>query len=163
MAYHLCSSSPSSFFHDPPSISSRKLKLPNFSFSFQNPSQSKRLLHVSLQEPIPQQQQDVNSEKDPKSSSSKISYVWVNPKSPRAKQLGKKSYDARYNSLVKFSNALDSCHPNEHDVSQILDRLGDKFVEQDVVIIINYMENSVIVPFVLRYFQRKIRPTKEGW
>ncbi|CAJ2649405.1 unnamed protein product [Trifolium pratense] len=162
MAYHLCSSSPSSLFHDPPFISSSKLKLRNLAFSFQNPSQSKTLLHISLQEPIPQQQQqDVNSENDAKSTSSKSSYIWVNPNSPRAKQLGKKSYDARYNYLVKFSNSLDSCHPNQHDVSQILDRLGDKVVEHDAVTIINNMENSVVVPFVLRYLQRKIRPTRE--
>ncbi|XP_004507605.1 pentatricopeptide repeat-containing protein At4g16390, chloroplastic [Cicer arietinum] len=162
MAYHLCSSSPSSLFHDPPSISSLKFKVRNFSPSFQTPS-SKTLLHVSLQEPIPQH--DINSQKDTNFDNpvvkSKTSYIWVNPKSPRAKQLGKKSYDARYNSLVKLSNSLDLCNPSEHDVSHIFEGLGDKVIEQDAVIIINNMENSVVVPFVLQYIQRKIRPSRE--
>jgi len=172
MSYHLCSSS-SPLFHDP---SSRKLKLRNFPSSSSSSSSSssltphsKTLLHISLQEPIPQQQpQDANSHKDAKfdnpitnSTSSKSSYIWVNPKSPRAKQLGKKSYNARYISLVKLSNALDLCEPTEHHVSQILKCLGDKVIEQDAVIIINNMENSFVVPFVLRYVQSKSRPTRE--
>lgn len=121
--------------------------------------------HVSLHEPIPQltkDDEDSNFEDpDGKSSSSSKSYIWVNPKSPRAKQLRKKSYDARYTSLVKLAQSLDSCNPNEHDVSEILKGLGDKVLEQDAVIVLNNMLNSHTAPLVLKYFQRIITPTRE--
>ncbi|CAK8564464.1 unnamed protein product [Lathyrus sativus] len=168
MAYRLCSSSPSSLFHDPPSFpsSSRKSKLRNFSSSLT--PLSKTILqsnHVSLQEPIPQQQSEEDAKFDnpvAKSTSSKSTNIWVNPKSPRAKQFGKKSYDARYNSLLKLSKSLDSCNPTEDDVSRILESLGDNILEQDAVMIINNMDNSVVVPFVLRYIQSKIRANREA-
>ncbi|KAJ1400355.1 Tetratricopeptide-like helical domain superfamily [Sesbania bispinosa] len=177
MAYHLCSS-PSSLFHEPPSIcsSSRKFKVRNFASSFQPSSsltpQSKTFLHanhVSLQEPIPQQlaqEEDANNSEDPvekssSASSSKSNYIWVNPRSARAKQLRKKSYDARYTSLANLAHSLDSCNPTEQDVSQVLKDLGDKILEQDAVIVINNMENSVNVLLVLKYFQQKIKPNRE--
>ncbi|KAK7262076.1 hypothetical protein RJT34_29636 [Clitoria ternatea] len=154
MAFHLCSS-PSSLFHDLPSISSssRNLKPRIFFSSFH----SKTSLHVSLQEPIPHQQQ----EDDPLPKSSKTSYIWVNPRSPRAKQLQKKSYDARYTFLTNLALSLDSSNPTHDDVSLVLKDLGDKVLEQDAVIVINNMTNSKVVPFVLEYFQQKIRPTRE--
>ncbi|RDX71994.1 Pentatricopeptide repeat-containing protein, chloroplastic, partial [Mucuna pruriens] len=160
MAYNLCSS-PSSLFHDFPSISSssfsssssRIFKLRNLSSSSSLPPQSKTLLQVSLNEPIP----DTKS-----SSSSKSSYIWVNPRSPRAKQLERKSYDARYTSLVTIAHSLDSCsNPSQEDVSLLLKDFGGRVIEQDAVIIINNMSNSRVVPFVLNYFQRRITPTRE--
>ncbi|KAJ1394398.1 Tetratricopeptide-like helical domain superfamily [Sesbania bispinosa] len=36
-----------------------------------------------------------------------------------------------------------------------------RILEQDVVIVINNMENSVNVPLVLKYFQQKIKPSRE--
>ncbi|XP_058753475.1 pentatricopeptide repeat-containing protein At4g16390, chloroplastic-like [Vicia villosa] len=167
MAYRLCSSSASSLFHDPPSfsLSSSKPKLRNSPSSLT--PQSKIILqsnHVSLQQPIPQQQSEKDANFDnpvAKSTPSKNSHIWVNPKSPRAKQFGKKSYDARYTSLAKLSNSLDSCDPNIDDVSRIFESLGDNLIEKDAVIIINNMENSVVVPFVLRYIQSKIRGVRE--
>ena len=182
MAYHVCSS-PSSLFHDvhslSPSIcsssSSFNFKVRNFASFFQPSSsltpQSRTFLHanrVSLQEPVPQLAQDVNAEQDStfedpdgKSSSSSKSYVWVNPRSPRAKQLRKKSYDARYTSLVKIANSLDSCNPTERDVSEVLKGLGDKVLEQDAVIVLNNMVSSQTAPLVLKYFQHKIRLNRE--
>ncbi|KAJ1427120.1 Tetratricopeptide-like helical domain superfamily [Sesbania bispinosa] len=172
MAYHLCSS-PSSLFHEPPSICSpsRKFKVRNFASSSLTP-QSKTFLHanhVSLQEPIPQQltqEEDANNSEDPvekssSASSSKSNYIWVNPRSSRAKQLRKKSYDARYTSLANLAHSLDSCNPTEQDVSQVLKDLGDNILEQDAVIVINNMENSVNVLLVLKYFQQKIKPNRE--
>lgn len=160
MAYRLCSSSPSSLFHDPPSFSSssRKPKLRNFPSSLT--PLSKTILqsnHVSLQEPIPQQQ----SQDDPALGNSN-NCVWVNPKSARAKQFGKRSYNARYNSLLKLSKSLDSCHPTQEDVSRVFESSGDDIIEQDAVIIINNMENSAVAPFVLRYIQSKIRANREA-
>ncbi|XP_058753433.1 pentatricopeptide repeat-containing protein At4g16390, chloroplastic-like [Vicia villosa] len=157
MAYRLCSSSASSLFHDPPSfsLSSRKPKLRNSPSSLT--PQSKTILqsnHVSLQQPIPQQQSEIDANFDNPVAKS-------TPKSPGAKQFGKKSYNARYTSLAKLSNSLDSCDPNIDDVSRIFESLGDNLIGKDAVIIINNMENSVVVPFVLRYIQSKIRAVTE--
>ncbi|XP_057415975.1 pentatricopeptide repeat-containing protein At4g16390, chloroplastic [Lotus japonicus] len=172
MAYHLCSS-PASLFHDPPSISvsssssSRKFKPRTFQPSSSLTPQPKTSLHanhVSLQEPIPQQlpQDDTNSENDANPvAKSSSNFIWVNPKSPRAKQLREKSYDSRYSFLVKLANSLDACSPIEEDVSQVLKELGDRVLEQDAVIVINNMLNSVNATLVLKYFQHKIRPTRE--
>lgn len=56
--------------------------------------------HVSLQE-----QSDISNPTNPRktASSSKSSYIWVNPQSPKASQLRQKSYDSRYASLVKMA------------------------------------------------------------
>ncbi|KAK7363855.1 hypothetical protein VNO77_06014 [Canavalia gladiata] len=173
MAYHLCSS-PSSLFHDLPSFSSsssssRKFKLGNFlpsSLTFQSKT-SVHATHVSLQEPIPQQippEEDATFEDTvgkSSSSSKSSSYIWVNPRSPRAKRLRRKSYDARYNSLVKLALSLDSCNPTDDDVSQLLKDLGGKVLEQDAVIVINHMTNSHVALLVLKYFQRTVRPNRE--
>ncbi|OIV89284.1 hypothetical protein TanjilG_23744 [Lupinus angustifolius] len=162
MAYPL-TSSPSSLF----SISSSSFSYFNLCyspFSFQ-PSYPKIILHsnhVSLHEPIPHitnHDKDSNFD-DPDGKSSK-NYIWVNPNSPRAKQLRKKSYDARYNSLLKLAHSLDSCNPTQNDVSEILNGLRDNVLEQDAVIVLNNMFNSHIAPLVLRYFQRIIKPTRE--
>lgn len=178
MAYHLCSS-PSSLLHDRQSFCnsicpSHKSKLRPFTHSSKVTSltsQSRTHLHVnhvSLQEPITQAAEDVDSSEeatyddpDGKSSSSSKSYVWVNPRSPRAKQLLKKSYDARYTSLVKIAESLNSCSPSEGEVAAILRGLGDKILEQDAVIILNNMENSETAPIALKLFQQKIKATRE--
>ncbi|KAK7292480.1 hypothetical protein RIF29_08261 [Crotalaria pallida] len=181
MGYHVITStsSPSSLFSSIPSssssFSSRNFNLGNFAFSLQpssslslslSPHHHRILLHpnhVSLHEPLPQvskDHQDSNFEDSDEKSSK--SFIWVNPKSPRAKQLRKKSYDARYTTLVKLANTLDSCNPTEDDVSDILNASGDKILEQDAVIVLNNMANSHIAPLVLKYFQRRIvKPTRE--
>ncbi|XP_025629774.1 pentatricopeptide repeat-containing protein At4g16390, chloroplastic [Arachis hypogaea] len=181
MAYHVCSSP--SLHSLSPSIGSSSSsfkfnhKVRNFASSFQppstplTPSQSRTFLHancVSLQESVLKLAEDADIEKvskfeDPieKSSSSSKNYVWVNPKSSRAKQLRKKSYNTRYTNLVKIANSLDSCNPTEHDVSEILKSLGDKVLEQDGVIVLNNMVSSQTAPLVLKYFQNKIRPSRE--
>ena len=181
MAYNLCSS-PSSLFHDLPSISSspsssssssssRKFKLRNLSSSSFQPSPShsltlpsKTLLHapqVSLHEPIPEQ---VPSEGNSSSSSSsyKSSRICVTPPTPSATQLARHSYDARYTSLVNVANSLDSCNPSPEDVSLVLKSLGDRVLEHAAVTVITNMSNSLVVPFVLSYFQSRIKPTREA-
>ncbi|KAF3963577.1 hypothetical protein CMV_012050 [Castanea mollissima] len=161
MAYHLCSS-PSSLFHDrqplcnslssPPKLGS---KTSTFTYSFKPtllPSQPKTLLqitHVSIQDPIPQETQNLNPSKgndsqclDGKSGSSSKNYIWINPKSSRASQLCKNSYDARYASLVKMAESLNSCSPNEEDVVEVLRGLE-------------------IAYLALRYFQQRLKLSRE--
>ncbi|KAL4628107.1 hypothetical protein ACB092_05G212800 [Castanea dentata] len=180
MAYHLCSS-PSSLFHDrqplcnslssPPKLGS---KTSTFTYSFKPtllPSQPKTLLqitHVSIQDPIPQETQNLNPSKgndsqypDGKSGSSSKNYIWINPKSSRASQLRKNSYDARYASLVKMAESLNSCSPNEEDVVEVLRGLGDRILEQDAVTIINNMVNPETAYLALRYFQQRLKLSRE--
>ena len=180
MAYHLCSS-PSSLFHDrqplcnslssPPKLGS---KTSTFTYSFKPtllPSQPKTLLqitHVSLQDPIPLESQNLNPSKgndsqypDGKSGSSSKNYIWVNPKSSRASQLRKNSYDARYAYLVKMAESLNSCSPNEEDVSEVLRGLGDRILEQDAVTVINNMVNPETAYLALRYFQQRLKLSRE--
>lgn len=178
MAYHLCSSS-SSLLHDRHSFcssisSSHKLKLRPFTFSHKFSSLTSlsrtnlHVNHVSLQEPITQATKEVDSSEeadsqDPvgNSSPSSKSYIWVNPRSPRAKLLQKKSYDARYSFLVKIADSLNSCSPSEEEVSEILKGLGNRVLEQDAVTVINNMENFETAPIALKLFQRKIKPSRE--
>ncbi|XP_065633886.1 pentatricopeptide repeat-containing protein At4g16390, chloroplastic isoform X2 [Quercus suber] len=149
MAYHLCSS-PSSLFHDrqplcnslssPPKLGS---KTSTFTYSFKPtllPSQPKTLLqitHVSLQDPIPQETQNLNPSKgndsqypDGKSGSSSKNYIWVNPKSSRASQLRKNSYDARLCSFphkaVEWFEKMPSfgCVPDGVTYSAMIDAYG---------------------------------------
>lgn len=126
-------------------------------------------LHVSLQDPVLQKSQDSlptkaqeSQSRDGKSRLSSRSYVWVNPRSPRASQLRQQSYDSRYSSLVKVAEALNSCEPNEEDVSNVLAGLGDNVLEQDAVIVLNNMSNSEAAFLTLKYFQKKLKkPTRE--
>nr|XP_016498927.1 PREDICTED: pentatricopeptide repeat-containing protein At4g16390, chloroplastic [Nicotiana tabacum] len=114
--------------------------------------------HVSLQE-----QSDISNPTNPRktASSSKSSYIWVNPQSPKASQLRQKSYDSRYASLVKMAESLDSCNPVEEDMFNVLAALGDKVVEQDAVVILNNMSNAETALLVLKYFQQRLKLSKE--
>lgn len=89
------------------------------------------------------------------------SYIWVNPKSPRATRLRQRSYDSRYTSLVKIAEALDCWNPNEGDVSDVLSRLGDSIFEQDAVVILNNMSNPDTAVLALKYFQRVLKSCRE--
>ncbi|KAK7387674.1 hypothetical protein VNO78_22463 [Psophocarpus tetragonolobus] len=134
MAYNLCCSSPSCLWPV-------KLKVGNWPYSSSCVSgQSKSL--VSL-------------------CSSSSSYIWVNPRSPRAKELERKSYDARYTCLLHLAHSLDSCNPSLEEVSLLLKHLPSTLIQQDAVILINHMSNSSVVPFVLSYFLRRLSPTRE--
>lgn len=176
MAYHLCYT-PSSIYLDKQILcnsvsSSRNLRIrhsinPFFkgnSLSLQSRT-GLEITQVSLQDPIPLQSQSSNpsNSKDPdgKSTSSPKSYIWVNPGSPRASKLRKHSYDARYASLVKIAESLNSCNPTDEDVSTVLNRLGDNVLEQDAVIVINNMKNSETAPIALKIFQKKFKPSRE--
>lgn len=89
------------------------------------------------------------------SSPSKKSDVWINPKSPRARQLRKTSYHFRYTSLLKIAQSLDSCSPVEADLSSVLESWDGKIVEQDVALVLNNMSNPDTAYFVLKYFQER--------
>ncbi|XP_058196828.1 pentatricopeptide repeat-containing protein At4g16390, chloroplastic [Rhododendron vialii] len=115
---------------------------------------SLQIAPVSVQDPVLRQTHEPDSEK-PKS------YVWVNPKSPRAAQLREQSYDARYAYLVSIAESLNSCNPDEKDVYSVLDALDDKIVEQDAVVVLNSMSNPETAPFVLKYFQERIKTIRE--
>lgn len=178
MALSLCSS-PSSLVHERQSLSyslssPRKLTFRNFSHSLKLgflSSQSRpslQISHVSVQDPVTEETRDENlgeSEKrkdpDEKSGSSSRSYIWVNPRSPRASQLRRKSYDSRYTTLVKIAHSLDSCNPSFDEVSKVLESLGGKILEQDTVVILNNMVNPDTALLALKYFQQNMKPERE--
>ncbi|XP_062013649.1 pentatricopeptide repeat-containing protein At4g16390, chloroplastic [Rosa rugosa] len=171
MAYHV-SSTPSSLFHNRHTLShslsssSRKLRPTNsdiHTFNLTFPTLHSRISlqinHVSLQET---QSPDVPSpDGNSSSSSSSKSYIWVNPSSPRASQLRKKSYDSRYASLVKAAESLNSTGLSESDVIGILKGLGDRVLEQDAVVVLNNMVNPENALLVLNYFQQRFKPKRE--
>lgn len=164
MASNLCYSTCSLF-------STPKLGRRTFTFSFPRDESlsfySKTSLQkrsVSLQET--QSSNPTKHSQNPqyprgKTGSSPKSYIWVNPKSPRASKLKEKSYDTRYNSLVKLAADLDSCSATEDDVFSVLRCLGDDFLEQDCVIILNNMTNPDTAALALTYFTNKLKASKE--
>ncbi|KAK0598211.1 hypothetical protein LWI29_032577 [Acer saccharum] len=175
MAYNLCHST-SFLFHDHQSLYDSLVSTtprPNtraLSLSFKlNPlsfpsKTSIQKCSVSVQETqSTDQAKDSKNLQDPdtKSGSSKKSYIWVNPKSPRASQLKKKSYDSRYNSLVKVAQALNLCSATEDGVSSVLSGLGDNLFEQDCVVILNNMSNSETALLALSYFLGKLKSKRE--
>ncbi|XVE87637.1 hypothetical protein DITRI_Ditri19aG0003700 [Diplodiscus trichospermus] len=169
MAYHhhLCSST-SFLLREPRSLSSSpkprpirgstpSLKLLSLSFPSKTSIQTS---HVSLHDPAPVTQQTQNSPKLSNSHSPDAktkSYAWVNPRSPRASRLRQLSYDSRYSSLLKVSESLDSCNPNEQDVLTVLSSLGTDVSEQDAVVILNNMSNPQTALLALHYFQNIVK------
>ncbi|TKY72263.1 Pentatricopeptide repeat-containing protein [Spatholobus suberectus] len=148
--YPLCSSpSSSSLFHYripfiiTPSRSETLLQAPRFSL---RPSNT--LHEAKLDDP------------EAKSSSSSKASIWVNPRSPRAKQLWKNSPHARSSSLAKLAESLDSCNPTQEHVSEILNVLGDNVSERDAVFVLNTMVNPNTALFAVKYFQQRINPAK---
>lgn len=129
--------------------------------------------HVSFQETVseethknsitkPQHHDDDSRVPDePTGSSSPKSYIWINPRSPRASELRQKSYDSRYSTLLKFAQSLNSCNPSDKDVYTVLAGLGDKVVEQDAVILLNNMSNPDVAPIVLNYFLKRLKLTSQ--
>ncbi|GMN36627.1 hypothetical protein TIFTF001_006164 [Ficus carica] len=178
MAYSLCSS-PSSLVHESQSLayslsSPRKPTFRNFSHSLKLgflSSQSRpslQISHVSVQDPVTRETRDENlgesekrKEPEEKSGSSSRSYIWVNPRSPRASQLRRKSYDSRYTTLVKIAQSLDSCNPSFDEVSKVLESLRGKILEQDTVVILNNMVNPDTALLALKYFQQNMKPERE--
>ncbi|TKY72264.1 Pentatricopeptide repeat-containing protein [Spatholobus suberectus] len=169
MASRICSSH-SSLFHDRQSVSTsisscslsflRNFEFPNVASSHKRLRlQSKTSLHPNT--PVPQQDA-VSHAPDANSSSSSKNRVWVNPNSPRAKQLRKKPSSDRYSYLASLTESLNSCTPSEQHVSTILKGLGDKVSEHDAVFILDKMVNSKTASFVLRHFQDKIKPARDN-
>ncbi|CAN4126991.1 unnamed protein product [Withania somnifera] len=126
-----------------------------FTFPFKLSKSCIQTPQVSLQE------QPHVSDPNKKSVSSSKSKLWVNPQSPRASELKRKSYDFRYASLVKVAESLDSCNPIEEDVFNVLADLGDKLVEQDAVVTLNNMSNAETALIALKYFQQRLKLSKE--
>ncbi|KDP32906.1 hypothetical protein JCGZ_13687 [Jatropha curcas] len=173
MAYNLCSSS-SSFYQSicisfPSSVDSKPINLNStfrlISFPFQSRQSLKFATHVSLQDQIAQEAgKDANVQYPDRKvgNSSSTPYVWVNPNSRRASHFKKRSYDTRYDSLVKIAESLNSSKPNEDDVCNILlSSLGDKMLEQDAVVIINNMSNPETALLALRFFRERLKFSKE--
>ncbi|CAN6894289.1 unnamed protein product [Brassica oleracea] len=168
MSFHLCSS-PSSLLHDPNLFSVHPKPTPRTFFSSYNPNSppfhSRNLLqtiHVSIQEAIPQETHIEKPKLDanPPDAASKRN-AWVNPKSPRASQLRRKSYDSRYSSLVKLAESLDACAPNEADVSDVITKFGSNVFEQDAVVTLNNMTNPETAPLVLINLLETVKPSRE--
>ncbi|KAK7303414.1 hypothetical protein RJT34_14320 [Clitoria ternatea] len=166
MASHLCSSQ-SSLFHDRHSLltsfsSSSSLfhfEVINVAFSPKRFTlQSKTFPHPNTHAP----QQDTDShDPDANSPSLRKNRIWVNPNSLRATQLLKKSSNARFSSLARLAESLDSCNFSEQPVSTILKSLGDKVSQRDAVHILDKMVNPENAPFVLEYFLNMIEPTRD--
>lgn len=168
MTYNLCHST-SFHFHDHhslfESLSSTSSKPISLSFKLIPVKITLQKCSVSVSDtPIandPSEETKNPQDPDGRIESSKKGYIWVNPASPRASRLKKKSYDTRYNSLVKVSQALDICNPTEDGVARVLSNLGDDFVEPDCVIVLNNMTNSATALFVLDYFLENLKPNKK--
>ncbi|XP_049379905.1 pentatricopeptide repeat-containing protein At4g16390, chloroplastic [Solanum stenotomum] len=120
-----------------------------------------RTTQVSLQEQSQVSNPNNSQYSDRKAVSSSKSKLWVNPKSPRASELKRKSYDFRYASLMKVAESLDSCKPVEEDVFNVLADLGDKIVEQDAVVTLNNMTNAETALLAMKYFQQRLKLSKE--
>ncbi|KAF3601431.1 hypothetical protein F2Q69_00034439 [Brassica cretica] len=172
MSFHLYSS-PSSLLHDPHPLcnllSAHPKSTPRSFLSTYNPNSppfhSRNLLqtsHVSLQESLPHETQIEKPKLDanPPGPTPKR-YAWVNPNSPRASQLRRKSYDSRYSSLIKLAESLDACPPNEADVSDELTKFGSNLFEQDAVVTLNNMTNPETAPLVLNHLLGTLKPTRE--
>ncbi|CAJ1962688.1 unnamed protein product [Sphenostylis stenocarpa] len=127
------------------------------------PSHSRTLLQpprFSVQQPFSTLQDSKLDDLDAKPSSLSKNSIWVNPKSPRAKQLWKTSPQARSSFLSKLAKSLDSCHPTHEHVAEILNVLGDNVFERDAVFILNIMVNPSTALLALEHFQQKINPAK---
>ncbi|KAL2524125.1 Pentatricopeptide repeat-containing protein [Abeliophyllum distichum] len=133
----------------------------NFRLKLRPRKPSFHIANVSLQEQAQTAISQDSHNPDEKTNSSSKSYFWVNPKSPRASKLRQRSYDFRYSSLLKIAESLDSCSPSEEDVFNALETVGAKIVEQDAVTVLNNMSNPETAPLVLKYFQERLKLSKE--
>ncbi|CAI0460547.1 unnamed protein product [Linum tenue] len=178
MAYNLCASSSSLYqplwnslsspSRDPKTKPSTYYftKLPTFPPQLK-PSSLLQLTttHVSLRDSVPQQSaKEEENVRDPigkAAGTSSKSYVWVNPRSAKASELRRKSYDARYSSLVKASEDLNSCEASVEEVSRVLNGLGHNLLEQDAVVVVNNMTNPAAALLAMRYFRDKLKFNRE--
>ncbi|XP_071725133.1 pentatricopeptide repeat-containing protein At4g16390, chloroplastic [Rutidosis leptorrhynchoides] len=170
MAYNLCYSPPASLFHDHRqplcnnNLSSLKPSTRNlFTYSPLKPNSvsfhsKAKISHVSLHEATTEESQGSDSQNP---DGKPKTYIWVNPKSPRASLFRKKSYDSRYASLVKAAESLNSCESNEKDVFDVLIGLGSNMIMQDAVVVINNMMNRENALLVLKYFEETMKLTGE--
>ncbi|CAN1177129.1 Pentatricopeptide repeat-containing protein At4g16390, chloroplastic [Linum perenne] len=167
MAYSLCASPYQTPFNSLSSPCSRDQKPRPSTHSFKLPTfsspQSKSSLHfttyVSLQDSVAQQplKDDNVSKPNGKSASPAKSFVWVNPRSPRAAELRLESHDSMYSSVIKTAEALDSCEADETQVNSILNGVGHHFSDKDAVFVINSMTNPKTALIALRYFRDNLK------
>ncbi|QCD77239.1 structure-specific endonuclease subunit SLX1 [Vigna unguiculata] len=136
------------------SHSSRHFKLLNFSYQL-SPFLSKPKTLLQATNTLQDTKLDDPVAKSPSLSKNSI---WVNPKSPRAKQLWKNSSHAISSPLAKLAKSLDSCNPTSEHVSEILSVLGDDVLERDAVVILNAMVNPYTALLAVDYFKQKIKP-----
>lgn len=142
-------------FISPPSL--LQLRPAQRTLKFHSPNPFFSIAQVSLQERTSAINSKDSDSPDEKAISSSNPYIWVNPKSPRASKLRKKSHDFRYALLVKVAESLDSCRPAEEDILSVLGTLGDTIVERDAVVVLNNMSNTEIASLVLNYFQERFK------
>nr|AYM00575.1 pentatricopeptide repeat protein [Salvia miltiorrhiza] len=172
MAYNLTAPPSSSLFSEtslfctylsPPKLS--HLRIPtnlNFPPKLQRPKLSFHVsAEVSLQEPLLNAVSQDSEIPNQKSVPPSKSFVWVNPKNPKASKLMKTSRDLRYASLLKIAESLNSCAPLDDTISGVLGVLGDNIVEQEAVVILNNMSNSETAPLVLDYFLKRLKMIRE--
>ncbi|KAK7303413.1 hypothetical protein RJT34_14319 [Clitoria ternatea] len=149
-AYPLCSSPTSSSSPPPPLFHHPK---PIITVTT---SHSKTLLRFSFK-PLNTLHDDTPHSK---SSSSSRTSIWVNPKSPRAKQLRNISQEPRFSPIAKLAKSLDSCNPTEEHVSEILKPLGDNVSERDALFLLDFMVNPHTALLAVKFFQQKVDPAK---
>ncbi|KAK9051770.1 hypothetical protein SSX86_028398 [Deinandra increscens subsp. villosa] len=151
-------------FCSSPSISFNQRSF-NHPIVFQSRTPQLRITQISLQESVSEVTHNLNPQSSNVSqfaAEKKKSYIWVNPKSPKASHYKQKSYDSRYNSLTRVAEALNSCLPVEEDVFNILDsNLGSKLVEQDGISVLNKMLDPLKARIVLKYFQDRCDLNRE--
>ncbi|PIM99054.1 hypothetical protein CDL12_28457 [Handroanthus impetiginosus] len=172
MAYNLSASSSTSLSHEthlfcnslsPASVFQLRTHISlGFPLKLQSTKPCLRICSkVSLQEQSLNAVSQDSEIPDGRTISSSKSDIWVNPKSPKALKLMRKSYNFRYASLVKIAESLNSCNPVEEDISIVLNTIGDKIVEQDALIVLNNMSNVETAPLVLKYFLKRLKINSE--
>ncbi|KAJ1428650.1 Tetratricopeptide-like helical domain superfamily [Sesbania bispinosa] len=120
--------SPSSVFHGRKSIT--------FSYSCNNLIAPQSKAFCSLQDRFPELSQALTSLQD----STKLEV-------PHSKS----SRDA-VSSPVKLAKSLNSCHPSEQHVFEILKGLGHKVTERDAVVILDNTKNPETALFAVKYY-----------
>ncbi|OAY72840.1 Pentatricopeptide repeat-containing protein, chloroplastic [Ananas comosus] len=125
---------------------------PTFSLPLHHPPR------VSLEDPLLQ----TPSNPSPKPHSTFKNSIWVNPNSPRAAALRRRSADSRYARLAEVAGTLDAAEPSDAAIADLLlTSLGHNPLEHEAVIVLNNMESSHNAVLALRWFQSVIKVNKE--
>ncbi|KAK2394332.1 pentatricopeptide repeat-containing protein, chloroplastic [Trifolium repens] len=144
--YPLCSSHSSTFISISCSHSFINPKFPNLNHTF-----NKFKIFFSHQSPNSLHDANLNHPYAKISSLSKPK-IWVNPKTLKSKPIWIKLHNA-----VSF---LHSCDPNQQQVYEILNSLGENVTEHDAKHILHNIPNPEIAILALRYLKDKIEPER---